>query len=98
MVEELVSSLIVCSFSAPSDCQRIGAAQERGEAGIREGPARNRPWWPRRAWSSDGRLPRRGWTRYQEEGTTGRLSRATAAAAASKLPASGPHYITLLLC
>lgn len=39
-----------------------------------------------------------GWTRYQEEGTPGRLSRATAAAAASKLPASGPHYITLLLC
>lgn len=36
--------------------------------------------------------------RYQEEGTPGRLSRATAAAAGSKLPASGPHYITLLLC
>jgi len=36
--------------------------------------------------------------RYQEEGTPGRLSRATVAAAGSKLPASGPHYITLLLC
>lgn len=45
-----------------------------------------------------GQVPDTAGPRYQEEGTLGRLSRATVAAAGSKLPASGPHYITLLLC
>jgi len=64
----------------------------------RDAPRRGSGWRTNRSLPSRYSDTENAGPRYQEEGTPGRLSRATAAAAASKLPASGPHYITLLLC